>query len=164
MRVFVSSTYRNLATYREILRLALEKSGHIFLGMEHYAAQDSPPLQTCLDQLDSADVYLGVIGNIYGSSPPGADPSYTELEYRHAVKLGLPRIILIISDDAHVRVGDIDTDPSRRKRLANFTQQLMKNHTVDRFTSADQAAWKAIAAISLLQTRVQESTAPGAIQ
>jgi len=162
VRVFVSSTYRNLASYRETLRLALQKSGLAFLGMEHFAAQDAPPFETCFEELDQADVYLGVIGNTYGSSPAGHDLSYTELEYVHARDRRIPCIILVISDDANVRVGDIDLDPARNDRLRDFRARLLQAHTVDRFTDEGQAAWMALAALRRLETRLREEALAGA--
>lgn len=161
MRVFVSSTYRNLASYRETLRLALQKSGLTFLGMEHFAAQDAPPLETCLQEVDEADVYLGVVGNTYGSSPPGDDLSYTELEYMRARDRGIPCIILIISDDASVRVGNVDLDAGRNDHLRDFRDRLLQVHTVDRFTDENEAAWMALAAIRKLETRIREDEFEG---
>jgi hypothetical protein len=164
MRVFVSSTYRDLATYREVLRLALEKSGHTFIGMEHFAAQDSPPLEASLSQLDTAEVYLGVVGNSYGSSPRGQDLSYTELEYNHATELGIPRLILVSSIEDKTPVGDHDPQRPVTQRLARFRQALMQSHTVDFFATEHEAAWKALAAISTLQARMAEVADQGAMQ
>ena len=164
MRVFISSTYRQLASYREILRLAIEKSGHTFLGMEHFAAQDAPPLDVCLQELETADVYVGVIGTNYGSSPPGSDSSYTELEYHHALELGIPCILLVISEDALIPVGGIDLDPTRNGRLRDFLTLVMNSHTIDRFSSEHEAAWKVLAAIRVEEARRLEVGNIGAIQ
>ncbi len=120
MRVFVSSTYRQLASYREVMRLAIEKSGHTFLGMEYFSAQDEPPLNVCLQELETADIYVGVLGTLYGSSPPGQELSYTELEYNRARELAKPCIILVISEEALIPVGSFDSDPNRNGRLRDF--------------------------------------------
>jgi hypothetical protein len=163
MRVFVSSTYRDLVSYRETLRLALQKSGLTFLGMELFGAQDAPPLQACLDELDTADVYLGVIGNCYGSSPPDNHLSYTELEYDRARERDIPCIILVISDDATVRVGDLDLEAVRNQRLRGFRDRLLNAHTVDRFADENQAAWMALAALRKLETRIREEALQGVL-
>src|SRR5205814_10104791 len=84
MIVFVSSTYRDLAEHREIIRIALETSGFQFRGMEQFPAQQEPPLEVALGSLEECDVYVGIVGELYGSSPPGRVLSYTELEYNHA--------------------------------------------------------------------------------
>jgi Domain of unknown function (DUF4062) len=101
--VFVSSTYRDLAEYREVLRVALTTSGHTFHGMEHFAANPASPLETCMAALSRCNVYVGLIGSLYGSSPPGRRLSYTELEYRRAMDRNMYTIILLMDDDASVR-------------------------------------------------------------
>jgi hypothetical protein len=82
MKVFASSTFRDLAEHREVLRLALESSGYEFRGMEHFAADERAPLEVALRAMDGCDVYLLIIGDLYGSTPPGRVISYTELENR----------------------------------------------------------------------------------
>ena len=164
MRVFVSSTFRNLASYREVLRLALEASGHTFLGMEHFAAQPSPPLDACLAELSTADVYVGLIGDNYGSFPPGFDRSYTELEYNHACDEGIDRLIFVIRDDALVGLDTHDHDQHRRELLSQFRDRLMQNHTIDRFSNPHEVAWEVLAALRRLEMRRAEAVQHGAIQ
>jgi len=162
MRVFISSTVRNLASYREILRLALEESGHTFLGMEHFAAQPSPPLDVCLAELDTADVYIGVIGDNYGSSPPGEERSYTEFEYHHARAHGTDCLVFIMRDDALIGLDTHDHDQHRRELLSQFRETLMQNHTVDRFSSPHEVAWEVLAALRRLEMRRSEAVPDGA--
>ena len=162
MRVFVSSTVRDLAQYRDIIRLALQTSGHSFLGMEHFAAQSFPPLDVCLSELDTADVYVGVIGDNYGSCPPGQKKSYTELEYLHAVERNLDCLIFIIRDDALVEVGSHDHDPHRHALLTQFRDALMRDHTVNRFSNPHEAAWEVLAALRVTEMRQREDHANGA--
>lgn len=147
MDVFVSSTYRDLAEYREIIRLALETSGYHFHGMEHFPAQDRPPLDACLGALDDSDVYVGIVGGLYGSSPPGRQLSYTELEYRRARELGIYRIMLVIDDEASVRAAHIEQDPHRIERLKRFRALVEGRHTVQSFRDGNEAAWKILAAL-----------------
>jgi hypothetical protein len=161
MRVFVSSTMRDLATYRDIIRLALQRSAHTFLGMEHFAAQNSPPLEVCLGELDTADVYVGLIGDTYGSIPTGEHRSYTELEYRHARAKSLDCVILIISDTALVQVGARDHDLERHALLAQFREELMRDHTVARFSDPNDAAWQVLAALRVIEMRVREEHSDG---
>lgn len=163
MRLFVSSTYRQLASYREVMRLAIEKSGYTFLGMEYFSAQDAPPLNVCLQELETADVYVGVLGTLYGSSPPGEELSYTELEYRRARELTIPCIILVISEEALIPVGSFDSDPNRNGKLHDFQTLVMANHTIDRFCTEHEAAWKVLAALRVQETRRREMANHGAV-
>src|SRR5687768_4748374 len=79
--IFLSSTFRDFAPHRQVLKLALESSDYRVLGMELFTASANPPLKTCFDELKRSTIYIGVIGEYYGSCPPGFKKSYTQLEY-----------------------------------------------------------------------------------
>jgi hypothetical protein len=156
MDVFVSSTYRDLAEYREVIRVALTTSGYTFRGMEYFVANPAPPLETCLTGLEECDIYVGLIGGRYGSSPPRRSLSYTELEYRHARDLGMECVILILDDDAQVRQSLIERDPGRIERLERFKGTLRNRHTVETFTDPNEAAWKILAALRVHEVARRE--------
>lgn len=154
--VFVSSTYRDLANHREILRLALETSGYRFRGMEHFAAQQNPPLDVCLDELETCDLYVGIVGRLYGSCPPGRVLSYTELEYNKARELNKYQIILVIGNDAQLNFTQIEQDPANMRRLNSFRERILQRHTTDQFNSEHEAAWKILAALRNYEIRLSE--------
>jgi hypothetical protein len=154
--VFVSSTYRDLAEYREVLRVALTTSGHTFHGMEHFAANPAPALETCIAALSKCDVHVGLIGGLYGSSPPGRRLSYTELEYRSAMDRNMYVIILLIADDATVRQSLVERDPERRQRLERFKGVIRQRHTVQTFRNPHEAAWKILAALRVREVALRE--------
>jgi|SRR6185369_6135857 len=156
MIVFVSSTYRDLVEHREVIRLALETSGFQFRGMEQFPAQEDPPLEVALQALDECDVYVGIVGELYGSSPPNRQLSYTELEYNHATAQDMYRIILVLNDDASVNRAQVERDPGKLRRLTRFRNKLLKQHTVQKFGDVNEAAWKILAALNTYQTRLRE--------
>ena len=70
------------ANYRVLRQL-----GHDVVAMEDYVAADRRPLDKCLADVASCDLYLGVFAHRYGYIPESDNPdgrSITELEYRHA--------------------------------------------------------------------------------
>lgn len=156
MNIFVSSTYRDLSNHREILRLALEKSCYHFRGMEHFAAQQTPPLEVCLQELETCDVYVGIIGRLYGTCPPRRVRSYTELEYIRAIELEKYQIILMIDDDAQLIFTQIEQDPEKMQRLNRFRERIFQRHTVDHFRDEHEAAWKILAALRSYEIRLSE--------
>ena len=120
--------------------------------MEDFPAQDAPPLDVALAALDDCDVYVGIIGTRYGSSPPGQATSYTELEYDRASAQGLYRIILI--SGAEPQPGE--EDPTRMAAQIAFRAKLMENHMVDRFNSPDDLAWRVLAALTVRDAQMRE--------
>ncbi len=156
MIVFVSSTYRDLVEYREVLRVALETSGHQFRGMEHFPAQPSPPLEVALAALNECEVYVGIIGELYGSSPPRRVLSYTELEYNYATEIGMDKIILVMDDNAQVDPSRVEHDPAKLERLGRFRSRIMRDHLIQNFDSPHEAAWKILAALRQHEIRLRE--------
>lgn len=156
MKIFVSSTYRGLSNHREILRVAIETSGYRFRGMEHFAAQPTPPLDVCLNELENCEVYIGIIGRLYGSCPPGRVRSYTELEYIRATDLDKYIIVLFIDDCAQITIGQIEQNPEKIERLNRFCERIRQRHTVDTFKDEHEAAWKILAALRTYEIRLRE--------
>lgn len=157
LRVFISSTYRDLVQYREVLKTALETSGYVPVGMESFPAQDCSSLDACLAVLDTANVYVGIIGQLYGSSPPRRAKSYTEFEYDHAIARAMYKIVLIMDDDAEVRRAHVEQDAKRVARLERLRKRIMKNQVVQTFRDPHEAAWKILAALRTYEARISET-------
>ena len=67
-RIYISSTYEDLE-YREAVYRALRKMGHDVISMEYYVAQGQRPLQKCLEDVASCDIYIGIFAWKYGYIP-----------------------------------------------------------------------------------------------
>lgn len=85
--VFVSSRFDE---FRELRRLLRERLGQNRLipcrvvdHSENYP-DTHPPLARSLDAARASDVFVLLVGDTYGTIPPGHDRSYTELEYEAA--------------------------------------------------------------------------------
>src|SRR5580692_3760832 len=86
--VMISSTARDLPEHREQVRLACIRAGfEPRWMMEHLTAEDASAVDVSLRMVEDADVYLGILAYRYGTIPPGAEVSITEMEYDQAVKL-----------------------------------------------------------------------------
>lgn len=97
MRVYISSTYIDLVEHRAAVARLLRQMGHEVIGMEEYVAEGSRPLDRCLKDVDSAEIYVGIFAWRYGYVPPSPPPpandpatvapprvSVTESEFRRA--------------------------------------------------------------------------------
>ena len=158
MRVFVSSTYIDLIEYRRIIERSLRMSGFDFNGMEHFGSNPQPSIDVCLNAVESSDVFVGVLGMRYGSSPPRRIRSYSEREYMMAYQLHLPIYFFIIDEErALIRPTDIETNPDKIQRLLALKNRVNQRHTVSRFESPDNVAWLILASLVSEEIRIQET-------
>lgn len=135
-RVYVSSTYQDLADHREIVRLAVRRLGHEDIAMEYYVAEDRRPVDRCLEDVRSADLYIVIMAWRYGFIPPGHDRSITELEYRTALDAGVPCLVFVLSEDHPWPPRLME----RSARVDEFREELVQNRIAGLFGSKDDLA------------------------
>jgi len=105
--IFISSVQREFAQERETLRdyllsdPLLSRFFDVFL-FEDVPASDRRPDALYLDEVEQADVYVGLFGNDYGSeNENGMSP--TEREFHKATDSGIHRLIFLKGADDGVR-------------------------------------------------------------
>jgi|APHig6443717497_1056834.scaffolds.fasta_scaffold79631_1 hypothetical protein len=131
--VFISSTYKDLKPHREQIWRVLQDFDVDITGMEAFGARRSTPLQTCLDEIDSSDIYIGIISMCYGSIDDITGKSFTQLEYEKAREKGIEILIYLIDENnGEVKTGFIDFGDNYL-RLHNLKKILKRNHTIDFF-------------------------------
>jgi hypothetical protein len=89
VKVYLSSTFRDLREHRAAVDRTLRRMGHDVIGMEQYAAEGSRPVDRCKRDVEAADSYVLILGWRYGYVPTEGNPkklSITEIEYRHALE------------------------------------------------------------------------------
>jgi len=160
MKIYISSTQTDLVDYRARVAQALRQSGHQVIQMEEYTAEESRPLERCVKDAASADLYVGIFAWRYGYVPlaepsseelpekiiPG-ETSITEAEY-HAAK-GKPRLIFLLADSVPwpPTLMDAHTAEDGGRRIKNLRAYLGENHMVAFFNSPDNLAKEVLAAV-----------------
>jgi|SRR5690625_4663332 len=132
--VFVSSTYTDLKEHRRQVWEVLEDFDVSVRGMEQFGARSEEPLETCINEVEQSDVYVGIIGYRLGSVHEEKGLSYTQLEYERARELELDILIYLIDEEAEIKAKYIDKG-EKREKLESFKRTLKEKHTIDTFTS-----------------------------
>ena len=98
-KIYISSTYRDLIEDRAFLRLKLDQAQYTTVCMEKYPPALSQVIKTkCEDDVKCCDIYIGIIGDNYGSLAKDEHGnelahSYTEYEYDAAVANKKKRLV-----------------------------------------------------------------------
>ena len=109
-RVFIGSTSKDLADYRQAaidVCLGLNMQP---IAMEHFGAMDADAIQGSKAKLDEADVYVGIFGFRYGYIADGQTSSVTEIEFDYADERKISRLCFL-ADAKHPfppEVMDVD--------------------------------------------------------
>ena len=133
-RVFLSHTseLRDQPQRRSFVAAAehaVTRAGETVVDMEYFTARDDKPAY-CRQQMQLADVYVGIIGFRYGS-PVSDEPdkSYVELEFEIATEQGMPRLIYLLDKEANLQLPTAwlsDPDIEYEKRQRGFRDHLMR--------------------------------------
>lgn len=144
-RVFLSSTFSDLAEYRKTVQGAIRQLGAIDVSMEHFGARDERPVDECVRLVRrESDLFVGIYAHKYGYVPDGAEISISEMEYRAASEAPLPRFIYLVDDNQPWLPAHIDSGTSR-ERLLSFKAMLLKRHICQGFGGQDHLATKVVA-------------------
>jgi hypothetical protein len=145
--VFLSSTARDLAAYREAAYRAIHGlDGYHCVRMEDFGARDWDADEFCRNKVAACDLFVAIVGHLYGSSPAHNDQSYTEREIDAAISAGKPRLVFIAPDDFALPASLIESDEQRAKQRA-LRERAAEERIRDTFTTPDDLASKVVRAI-----------------
>jgi hypothetical protein len=136
-RVYVSSTYQDLQECRADVRLALQRLHQEDVAMETDVAEPDRPVDKCLKDVASCELYIGVFAWRYGYIPPSHDRSITELEYRTAVDNGIDRLIFLLDEEAPWPRSRIDREPDA-DRIEALRAELGREHLCSFFSTPQE--------------------------
>jgi tetratricopeptide (TPR) repeat protein len=153
-RIYISATYGDLKEHREKAYGALRQLGHDAIAMEDYVATDQRPLAKCLEDVAACDLYVGIFAHRYGHVPNLDNPegrSITELEYRHAQTLGIPRLVFLLDPDTPwppPRMDAVTGEGNHGARIRALRKELTREQVASFFTTPDQLAQQISTAVT----------------
>jgi Domain of unknown function (DUF4062) len=138
LAIFLCSTHDDLMEERAKVLEAVRKLRLEQVTMEFFGARADQPLETCLAEVRKSDLLIVIVAHLYGSIVPEMNISFTEAEYREAIRLGKPCLVYFKSEDAPVLPRFVEREPKRAKALARFKEHLHTNHTVGSFENSTE--------------------------
>jgi hypothetical protein len=103
--------------------------------MESYGADTRPPIDRCLSDVGSCEVYVGIVAWRYGSSPPAQRQSFTHLEYEEAHRLCKQILLFHLHEDAAWPTRHVDQSQTEVRALREMQS---RDHIVDYFSTIEQ--------------------------
>lgn len=138
MKVFLSSTFRDLVQEREAVLLALRRRHETVIAMEDFLASPAPPKEKALAELRDSDVVVLVLGFRAGSLLPDSTGStYTRAEYEEAVSLGYDVLVFLKQGEGGQWVNE-ETSSAKYQALEEFKAAVRETWT--QFTNPDNLA------------------------
>jgi Domain of unknown function (DUF4062) len=149
LRIYISSTYKDLKDERAAVREAILECDHLPVGMESDVASEQRPIDVCLERLRGCQLYIGIIAWRYGFIEPRFGKSMTELEYEAAGEAGIDRLMFLASSGVSWNVDWVERTPE----LVRFRQRVEQDQYRREFASPDELAKEVMAAIRAFENR-----------
>ena len=125
-RVYVSSTIADLKAERQAVVDWLVAAQHQVV--HSYRPNSETVRDSCLEDVDTCDLYVLILGHRYGFQPPDGNPeglSITHLEFRRAGQSHIPRIALLRTSIPDVSLSDVD-DPQKAPLVRAFRAEAAR--------------------------------------
>lgn len=157
MKIFLSSTYEDLAEHRAKAAHAVERLGQHGIRMEVFGARPGEAAAVCLDEIDSSEAFVGIYAHRYGYIPRGSAISITEQEFDFAQEKNKPTFCFLIDENHPWRPGFIESEPGQSK-LKAFKQRISQTVVRDTFTTPEDLAYKVASSLGrfLLARKIKE--------
>lgn len=136
--VFISSTSRDLAEYRQAAEEVCKRLELFPIAMEYFEAMPVGATEGSKRQLDKADIYVGIFAHRYGYIENGV--GVTEAEFDHAGTKNIPRLCFLV--DPSYPWPPEAKDDANLERLQAFKKKIDESLIRVQFTDVNDFAAK----------------------
>lgn len=149
MRIFISSTFKDLRAERDAAKEVLLQSELVPWGMELFVSQPSDPLDVCLEQVQLSDGVVLIVGLKAGSIiPDSAGMTYTGAEIDLAQNLGRP-VFAFFKTEGGVPVNKEEPGSALHQALEDFKRRVNGGKIMPAyFESIDELKTKLLLAVT----------------
>jgi MoaA/NifB/PqqE/SkfB family radical SAM enzyme len=158
IKVFVSSTFKDLVEYRTGVREVLHRMKTDVDAMEYFGSRPDTPEGACAKEIVECDVLVGIYAWRYGWQPDPDGPSITEQEFDAAMQAGKKCLCYVVDQNWPWPPGFIDSGDAS-SRLERFKAKVGKL-VVSTFTTPDDLAKRVAADLGNL---IRENKPPAAV-
>lgn len=145
-QVFVSSTFKDLVSEREIAVQSIMRLDCFPSGMELFPAADVEQFEFIKTVISDCDYYLLIIGGKYGTiTEEGV--SYTEKEYDYAISKNIPVLAFLHKHPEKLPVESAEVTQETRDKLDSFRNKVSKGRLVEFWENKDQLSSQIIMGI-----------------
>jgi putative nucleotidyltransferase with HDIG domain len=156
-RVFLCSTFTDLADERKNVLDAIRRLQLQHDSMEFFGARAKLPIKTCLEEVGKSDVLVVVVGHRYGNLVPRRGVSFSEAEYREGHRLEKPCLVYFRDDNVPVLPKNVERDSEKATRLEKWKEKLSKRHTICTFKDQADLAVQVTADLTRTIRSLEES-------
>ena len=132
-RIFISSTFEDMAPYRDAAISAITNIEQLPIGMEQFVSTPDKSLDLCLAEVRRCQLFIALIAMRYGSVDENSGMSYSELEYEEALKSGVPVLAFVIDENECPVIPKFVDTGDKAEKLKFFKEKIKKNHTISYF-------------------------------
>ena len=139
MKVFLSSTYKDLIEYRAKASQAIERLGQQGIRMEVFGARPEEVTTASLEEVALSDAFIGIYAHRYGTVLTDSQISITELEFNYAKEKKKPVFCFVVDEDFPWPPRHVEGEPGQSK-LKAFKDRIKTPS--DTFKTPEDLAYK----------------------
>lgn len=154
MKIFVSSTFEDLANHYQALVRAIRENGMTIVEVN--LSDAAQLVQANLDALKQAQIFVGIYASRYGDILKEYQLSLTELLYEEAGRFKIPRLVYLVDPQASWAIEHLHTN-FQGAMMRIFLDGFQNNPEIRLFDTPQDLTQKVLLDIAAILTQQREN-------